>query len=107
MKFKVKRQSVKQESVEVELPCYSRHDLEFSTLYRKLIADENGDLFLFTIDTQVDRIELSMEQLLGPDLGINGDYYLGEGEYKSSEKEWLSAFAHAEAMMDKWRRWGK
>jgi hypothetical protein len=95
MLIKIKTKSVKEEQIEVTFPCFSRHDLEYSTVFHKLDA-VGGRLTLYSIDldNRDGKVEIEIETIPA-DLGENGYYYLGYGEFESNGAEWADAVDRA------------
>lgn len=109
MRFSVQEKVTNEKEVDVELPRYSRHDLDNSAIYSKLFADEKGALFRLSINigedwrSKEESVEMTVHTVSSANLGVNGDYYLGNGEFKSSEDEWVEAVAKADKMLTRFR----
>lgn len=90
--------------VEVTFPCYSQQILDTLSIYNKLDVDDGEKLFLRSIEIGQEWsgekfVKLSLHELQSNDLGRDGDYYLGIGEFESSEAGWNRAIDMATKMM--------
>jgi hypothetical protein len=81
----------------VDLPVYSKHDLDTTVCYRKLFARTEHGYVMQSIDVHDDgEVAFKEEMRMGCDLGMNADYYLGKGEFASSKEEWTKALRRAQ-----------
>jgi hypothetical protein len=104
MRFRIQEKTVSEKEVDVDLPRYSRHDLDSVTIYSKLFSDEKGNVFRCSITIgfgwrKEDSVELEVRAIQSPAIGHDADYYLGFGTFESSESEWLDAVAKADSFM--------
>lgn len=104
MRFKIhKVQRDVSRVVELDLPRYAHHDLDDSDIYMKMSAVKDNDKYVTVlkvhVDHRKDRVEVEVE-MMSTELGQNGEYYLGLGEFECTEKEWLDALREASHLLN-------
>ena len=95
-KFVYQESQPSQKNEVVELPIYSQHDLDSAIVYHKLFARTEHGYTLQTVQID-DGGEISFKEMsfMGNDLGQNGNYYLGKGEFSSSKEKYEAALTEA------------
>ncbi len=101
MKFKIdKTIVVKSETVEYDLPRYAWHMLENSDIHYRITEGPPGLVTLteINIDNHKSSVTIQVEHI-NTDLGRDGDYYLGLGEFESDAEGWLKAVKMAKEIL--------
>lgn len=91
MKIKYVQREEKKVEEEVKLPVYSQDSSDHGDSYHRLY-ELDGRLFVDSIYIRNDiDFEITTKHFRDNDLYINGQYYLGRGEYECTEAEWIKA----------------